>query len=86
MVGIMNREFVGIGKDSICPYSIILSRMREIHSEGDDNSEETSLYVLCVSACIKSYTIVRHTKTVLCCATYGNATVLLSIKKMRNYC
>jgi hypothetical protein len=72
----MNREFVGIGKDSICPYSIILSRLGKIHCEGVDKSEETSLYVRCVSAFIKSYTIVGHIKTVLCCVTYVNATVL----------
>jgi len=43
MVRIMNREFVGIGKDSICPYGIIVSRLREFRCEGGDKSEETSL-------------------------------------------
>jgi hypothetical protein len=63
-------EFVGIGKDSICPYGIILSRLGKIRCEGVDKSEETSLYVRCVSACIKSYTVVGHIKTELCCVTY----------------
>jgi len=43
MVRIMKREFIGIGKDSICPYGIIVSILRKLRCEGADRSEETSL-------------------------------------------